>query len=160
MLRNGSDSTSLSYDLRALAGFCASRPGYPRRSHAARRVRPIVPSHQWPDDAALWWSSGAESIQRLAAAEVALSPAWNGRPFLANKKDGRNFQIVWSAGGIVARDNRVIPKGTPHVEGAYKFLAFAARPDIGAASMKGIPYSVRQTAAHDLLSDEERGQLP
>ena len=108
----------------------------------------------------LWWSSGAESIQRLASAEVVMSTAWNGRPFLANKNDGRDFRIVWEAGGIVAMDNWVILNGSPKVESAYSFLAFAARPDIGAAFMKGIPYGVGQTGAYELLTEEERGQLP
>jgi putative spermidine/putrescine transport system substrate-binding protein len=108
----------------------------------------------------LWWGSGAESVQRLAAGEVVMTTAWNGRPYLANKNDGRNFKIVWPAGGIVMMDYWVVLKGSPNLDAAYKFLNFASKPEVGAAFMKGIPYGVTTKASYDLLSDEERSGLP
>ncbi|MCA3573759.1 MAG: ABC transporter substrate-binding protein [Aestuariivirga sp.] len=108
----------------------------------------------------LWWNSGAESVQRLASGEVVMTTAWNGRPFLANKNDKKNFKIVWGAGGIVMMDSWVILKGSPNLESAYAFLKFVSEPEAGAAFMKGIPYGVSTKASYDLLSDEERANLP
>ncbi|MGY4430822.1 putative spermidine/putrescine transport system substrate-binding protein [Bradyrhizobium sp. F1.13.1] len=73
----------------------------------------------------IWWTAGAQAPQLLADGQVVMTMAWNGRITAANKDSGKHFAIMWDAaqGNL---DYWVIPKGSPHLDEAYKFMAFAA----------------------------------
>jgi putative spermidine/putrescine transport system substrate-binding protein len=108
----------------------------------------------------LWWKSGAESIQRLAAGEVVMTAAWNGRPWTANKNDGRHFVIAWSAGHVLGVDSWAVLKGSENADAAHKLLALWATPEIEAPRMELIPYSGPNVHVYELLSPELSAQLP
>ena len=44
----------------------------------------------------VWWEKGSQPPQLLAAGEVAMTDAYNGRIAAANDKDKKNFKIVWT----------------------------------------------------------------
>ncbi|WP_170314082.1 ABC transporter substrate-binding protein [Lichenihabitans psoromatis] len=94
----------------------------------------------------VWWEAGAQAPQILASGEVAMTTAWNGRIFNANK-EGRKFRIVWDH-EILDSDLWVIPKGAKHPDASLAFIKFAVEPKILADTTKFIPYGpVRKTAA-------------
>ena len=71
----------------------------------------------------IWWETGAQPQQLLAAGEVVMSAAYSGRVANINADEGKNFQIVWP-GSIYAMDSWVIMKGGPNTSGAMDVLAF------------------------------------
>jgi len=87
----------------------------------------------------VWWEAGAQAPQLLSDGQVVMTSAWNGRIYNAVKKEGKNFKIVWDRQQL-DYDYWVIPKGTPDIENAYKFIAYAARPDVMANQTKYISY--------------------
>ncbi|MCK0197148.1 ABC transporter substrate-binding protein [Ancylobacter sp. 6x-1] len=87
----------------------------------------------------VWWEAGAQPPQLLATGEVVMTTAWNGRIFDANKKDGKNFKIVWD-GQLLDWDLWAIPKGVKDMDAAYKFIEFAQSPVPQAEQTKYISY--------------------
>lgn len=79
----------------------------------------------------VWWTAGAQPAQLLADGQVVMSLAWNGRIYDAVKNSGQHFAIMWD-GAMVNGNALVVPKGAPHLEDAYKFLAFAGSPRVQA----------------------------
>ncbi|EKJ94900.1 ABC transporter substrate-binding protein [Bradyrhizobium lupini HPC(L)] len=87
----------------------------------------------------VWWGAGAQPPQLLADGEVTMTTAYNGRIYDAIKNSGKDFQIVWD-GAALDWDMWAIPKGTPRMELAKKFVAFASKPENLATQTKYIPY--------------------
>lgn len=97
-----------------------------------------------------WWEAGAQPPQWLAAGDVIMTSAYNGRITAANK-EGRNFKIVWD-GQNFTFDSWVIIKGSPNVEKAYDFLKLAGQADRQAVLSSEISYgptNVKAVAAVD-----------
>lgn len=78
----------------------------------------------------IWWTSGAQPAQLLADGQVVMTSAWNGRISDAVKNSGKHFQIMWDAAKWGTGNVWVIPKGGPNLDNAYKFIAFAASPQV------------------------------
>lgn len=108
----------------------------------------------------VWWSSGAEFINRLASGDYAMTYAWNGRITDANLKDGRDFKIVWEAGYSYTNNHWVIPKGSPNIEQAYQLLKFLSEPKQQAAFMNKVAYSTASKKGTDLLEAKRREVMP
>ena len=85
-----------------------------------------------------WWEAGAQPPQWLAAGDVVMTSAYNGR-ISAAIKEGRNFKIVWN-GQCYALDSWVIVKGSPNLDQAYEFIKFASQPQIQAVLSAEMPY--------------------
>ena len=85
-----------------------------------------------------WWEAGAQPPQWLAAGDVVMTSAYNGR-ISAAIKEGRNFKIVGN-GQAYALDSWVIVKGSPNIDLAYEFIKFTSRPETQAVSASAIPY--------------------
>ena len=97
-----------------------------------------------------WWERGAQPPQWLAAGEVAMTNAYNGRIAAANATDGRNFAIVW-ANNLYTLDSWVIMKGSPNKARALEFLKFVGQPEIQAGLPPRIPYGVTAKGANERL---------
>lgn len=106
----------------------------------------------------LWWTSGAEPIERLAAGDVAMSAAFNGRVASANQS-GRNFALLWD-GQVYGIDYWGIVKGTPNRKAAERFVAFASRPEVQAEFPRHITYGVTNRKAIALIDPKLAAQLP
>jgi len=68
-----------------------------------------------------WWEAGAHAIQYLAAGDVVMSPAYNGR--VAAVQNETNLQMVWN-GGIYDMDFFVIPRGAKNITQGIDFITF------------------------------------
>ena len=87
----------------------------------------------------IWWEAGAQPPQILADGQASIVSAWNGRIFNAVVADKKPFKIVWDQQGL-DWDWWAIPKGTPKLDAAYKFLSFASGPEPQAEQTKYISY--------------------
>jgi putative spermidine/putrescine transport system substrate-binding protein len=76
---------------------------------------------------AVWWQSGAQSMQLVQDGEVPLIYAWNGRIQDAIRR-GAPYKINFNQGRI-ENDCYGILKGAPHTEKAVKFLREALKPE-------------------------------
>ena len=87
----------------------------------------------------VWWQAGAQPPQLLASHEVVMTTAWNGRIQNPIDHDHAPFKIVWS-NEIIEYDMISIPKGSPNLDMAYKYLAYVAEPENNARLGQFIPY--------------------
>jgi putative spermidine/putrescine transport system substrate-binding protein len=104
----------------------------------------------------IWWEAGAQPPQILADGQAAIVSAWNGRIFNAIKNDGKKFQIVWDA-QAPDYDLWAIPKGSPRLDAAYKFVSYASQPDKMADQTKYISYG---PANKDAIPNVDPAILP
>lgn len=107
----------------------------------------------------VWWEAGAQPPQLLASGEVAMTTAWNGRIFNANKADHKHFQIVWD-GQLQDWDLWGIPKGVKSTDASYAFLKFASSPQAQAEQTKFISYGPALLAATPFVDKEILKDLP
>ena len=107
----------------------------------------------------IWWTAGAQPPQMLAAGDVAMTTAYNGRIAAANNADKKDFKIVWT-GSLFTIDSWVILKGSPNVDAATKFLAYMGKPENQAKLPTKITYGVTNKAATPLIAAEYLPGLP
>ncbi len=105
-----------------------------------------------------WWEAGAQPPQYLMAGDVVMSSAYNGR-IQAAKTSGANLKVVWD-GNLYQFDDWAIPKGTPNLDAAYDFIAFAMRPEQQKLYTEKMAYGPSNTAAAALLSKDLEVDLP
>jgi putative spermidine/putrescine transport system substrate-binding protein len=107
----------------------------------------------------VWWEAGAQPPQLLASHEVVMSTAWNGR--IQNPIDHEHapFRIVWT-NQIIEYDMISIPKGSPHLDLAYKYLAYVAEPENNARLGQFIPYGPVVKGADKFVPEDTLAKLP
>ena len=81
----------------------------------------------------------AQPPQLLADGQVTMSSAWNGRIYKAINEDKKPFAIMWDHAALDWQGWTVV-KGSKKVDLAYKFMAFAGRPDRQADQTNYISY--------------------
>ena len=91
-------------------------------------------------DQIVWWEAGAQPPQMLADGEVTMTTAYNGRIFSARMLENQPFVIIWD-GQMLDIGQLVVVSGTPNLDAAMRFLAFATTSDSMAAVGGYIPYS-------------------
>ncbi len=107
----------------------------------------------------VYWKSGAQPPQMLAAGDVVMTTAYNGRVTAANDKDKKNFKMVWKDTPYTM-DSWVIMKGTPNKADAEKLLEFMGRAENQAKLPKYIRYGVTNRDASKQIDPSLMGDLP
>ena len=99
-----------------------------------------------------FWQQGAEAPQALISGELAMSTAFNGRIYSA-QKDGGPVDLNWND-SLIQYDYWVVPKGSPNAENAMKLIAFItqAGPQAGFANETSFG-PVNQNAYDDIPDD-------
>ena len=105
-----------------------------------------------------WWEAGAQPPQWLAAGDVVMSSAYNGR-IAAAQKEGKNLKIVWN-GSIYDIDHWTIVKGSKNKDMAMKFIAFANQADRQAVYSQNIPYGPTNNDAIAQIDPKLAADLP
>ena len=105
-----------------------------------------------------WWESGAQPPQWLAAGDVVMTSAYNGRIFKM-VSEGRNFTTVWD-GQIYTLDGWAIVSGTENIDAAYDFLKIANQAERQAVLSNAIPYGTIEPTAMARVKPEVAAQLP
>lgn len=99
-----------------------------------------------------WWASGSEIQQLLRDKVVDLAQTFDARaqllidqgaPLEINREQAKLYWNYW-----------VIPKGSPNLQNAQKFIEFATRADRQAARARLIPYGPSNLNAYKLMPDE------
>ncbi|TBV04367.1 ABC transporter substrate-binding protein [Phytopseudomonas dryadis] len=96
-----------------------------------------------------WWGSGDESQQLLASGDASLGMFWNGR-VNALQGQGAPVAINWQQ-NLVTGDFLVIPRGTPNLEAARQFMAYATSPEPQAAFAELTGYAPVNLSASELV---------
>ena len=107
----------------------------------------------------VWWQAGAQPPQLLASHEVVMTTAWNGRIQNPIEHEHAPFKIVWN-NEIIEYDMISIPKGSPHLDLAYKYLAYVAQPENNARLGQFIPYGPVVKDAVKFVPPETLPKLP
>lgn len=107
----------------------------------------------------IWWAAGAQAPQLLADGQVVMTSAYSGRIYDAVKNFGKHFEIMWHA-AQQGPDLWVVPKGSPRVDDAYKFIAFAASANSQADLTRYIPYSPTNKDGMALIDPSILPNLP
>lgn len=105
-----------------------------------------------------WWEAGAQPPQWLAAGDVVMSSAYNGR-ISAAKKEGTALELVWD-GSVYALDYWAIPRGSENMDQIYDFLAIAADPANQMAYSQNVPYGPTISSAVDKMTPELLAEMP
>lgn len=106
----------------------------------------------------VWWEAGAQPPQLLASGDLVMTSVYNGR-IAAARKEGRNLEIVWN-GSIYDFDYWAIPKGSPNLADAYKYIEFASRPAPQAQFSAEVPYGPTNNAAVGTMDPAIAATLP
>lgn len=110
------------------------------------------------DDIVKFWESGAQSAQLMADGETVMGVAWNGR--IADLQDqGVPVEISWE-GGMLVFNHYAVLKGSPNVENAMKFIAFATMAIPQARRSILLPYGFTNNKAAEYLSEDVLQRLP
>ena len=105
-----------------------------------------------------FWNSGAEGPQLIIDKQVTVGSAWNGRIAAANEQ-GARIGFTWNQ-GVLQYDNWLVPKGAANPENAWRFLAFAARPENQAKFVEHILYAPPNSNAYKLIAGDRAKLLP
>lgn len=76
---------------------------------------------------AVWWTTGAQSMQVIINGDCVMGTAWNGRPYQLMQKESAPLGVAWK-NGILHESWWTIPKGAKNVDAAYKLLNFMLDP--------------------------------
>lgn len=126
----------------------ATPAGVDRAFKALDRIKPSIQ----------WWQAGAQPAQWLAAGDVVMSTAYNGRIDAANQ-GGKHLGIVWNQ-QIYSLDYWALVRGSPFRDQGMKLIAFMSQPERLARLPERIPYGVPNTAATALIPPAIAEQLP
>ncbi|MNZ22131.1 Spermidine/putrescine-binding periplasmic protein precursor [compost metagenome] len=118
---------------------------------AFRKLDQIKPNIQW-------WEAGAQPLQWLAAGDVVMTSAYNGRVATA-QKEGRPFVMQWD-GSLYDLDHWAIVKGSKNKALAEQFIAKANDPQHQKVFAEAIPYGPTNTHTIDLIDPAIQPILP
>lgn len=105
-----------------------------------------------------FWDAGSQPVEWMAAGNVALSTAYNGR-IIMGKKEGKPMDFVWK-NQIYNIDAWAIPTNAPHKEQAMQFLKIANDAANQAKFSELMPYGPTNTKAITLIPAEAAKDLP
>ena len=105
-----------------------------------------------------WWESGAQPPQWLAAGDVAMTSAYNGRISTA-VAEGQDFATIWD-GQVYTLDGWAIVSGSENLDAAYDFLNLANQAERQAVLSNAIPYGTIHPAAASAVAADVQPQLP
>jgi putative spermidine/putrescine transport system substrate-binding protein len=105
-----------------------------------------------------FWDAGSQPVEWLAANNVAMSTAYNGRIIMA-AKEGKPLTYVWT-NQISNIDAWAVPANSPHKAEAMEFLKVANTAENQAKFSSLMPYGPTNVDATALLSPEVSANLP
>ncbi len=107
---------------------------------------------------AIWWTSGAQSMQAIQSGDVDMLSLWNRRAQAA-KDAGAPVTIVWNQ-GLYSIEGWGIPKGTPRADIAKQFVRFCADAKRQAVLTQTLAYGLTNRKAFELITLQRAPLLP
>ena len=120
-----------------------------RAFKSLERIKPHV---------AVWWTSGAQSMQLIQSGEVDMLACYNGRSQAAID-GGAPVTIEWNQ-GLSLIEGWGIPKGTPRAEMAKEFVRFCASPRQQAIITDELAYGPTNLKAYEFIQPKRAAMLP
>lgn len=107
----------------------------------------------------VFWESGAQPIQLLANNVVVMSSVYNGR--IWNAKTNEHLKVDWTThGGLLEVEYWVVPKNSPNVGEAMKFIRHSLMKKQQAAFSNQIAYAPVNLSAMTDITENVREALP
>lgn len=107
---------------------------------------------------AVWWTSGAQNTQLLQSGEVDATDTWGARAYAA-MESGAPVRMMWNQ-GLYSMDGWCIPKGTPRLDLARKFIRFVLRPEQQAVYSSTVANGPTNLKAYDTIPRARAEILP
>ena len=107
----------------------------------------------------VWWQAAPQPSLLLTADKVVMSSAYALWVDDEQHKRGKNLKIVWN-GSLHDFDSWAIPKGAPRIADAYKFIAFASKPENQKAFAMELAYGPTNRKTLPLLEPKLANTLP
>jgi putative spermidine/putrescine transport system substrate-binding protein len=126
----------------------ATKQGVDRAFRKLDQIRPDT----------VWWEAAPQPAVFLAANRIVMSSAYT-LWIDAEQKRGKNFKIVWN-GSLYDFDSWAIPKATPRIANAYRFIAFASKPENQKAFSQELAYGPANQKALSMLGPKLANTLP
>lgn len=92
---------------------------------------------------------------KMIGGEAALGVIYSGEAIYTQRENPDLAYVIPEEGTNVWLDSWVIPKNAPNKENAEKFIDFMCRADIALMNFDYITYSTPNTAAQELIEDED-----
>jgi len=102
-------------------------------------------------DHTIWWTDVAQPVELLVSGKAVIASQYNGRLFDAAAVRGHPIEIVWDA-QVSELSALAIPKGTPRLRDALRFIRFATGTRPLADQAKYIAYGPARRSSMKLVS--------
>lgn len=106
----------------------------------------------------IWWEAAAQPGTLLSAGNLVMSSAYT-LWFDPEQPGNQHFKIAWDK-SLYDVDSWAIPKGTPRLPEAYRFIAFASAPEHQKTLSERLTYGPTNKNALPLLPAELARSLP
>jgi putative spermidine/putrescine transport system substrate-binding protein len=106
----------------------------------------------------VWWEAAAQPGALMAAGVVSMSSAYT-LWFDPAEDRNRHTHIVWRQ-SLYDLDSWAIPKGSPKLDEAYRFIAFASSPERQRALSEHMAYGPTNRSTLQLLPASLAGNIP
>ncbi len=101
-------------------------------------------------DEVIWWDAGSQTPQRLADGEVVFGSTYNGRLFSVIEEDKQPIAMLWDW-QVFDLDGWIVPKDTPKLDEALKYIYFATDTQRLADQAKYISYGPARLSSAPLV---------
>jgi putative spermidine/putrescine transport system substrate-binding protein len=106
----------------------------------------------------LWWEAAPQPAAYLAAGNLVMTSAYT-LWFEPDRRAKPSFRLAWDQ-SLYDVDSWAIPKGSPRVSDAYRFIAFASRPERQKALSDALAYGPANRKAVKLLDARRAQAIP
>ena len=97
---------------------------------------------------------------KMIGNEAAIGVIYSGEAIYTQRENPDLEYVIPKEGTNVWIDGWVIPKNAPNKENAEKFIDFMCRPDVALKNFEYITYGTPNTAARELIEDEDLKNSP
>lgn len=150
-------SAKLNLEVALLADGVSTRDIYAVLATPAGIDRAFAKLEQVKSDL-LFWEGGQQPFELIAADQVVMTAAYNGR-VTAARKGGLPVETVWT-NIVYSLDFWVVARGTPNLNAAYDFLSYVSQPQPLARMAERIPYGPANLNAIPLVDATITPELP
>jgi putative spermidine/putrescine transport system substrate-binding protein len=106
----------------------------------------------------LWWEAAPQPAAYLASGSFVMTSAYT-LWFEPDRREKPSFRLAWDE-SLYDVDSWAIPKGTPRASDAYRFIAFASRPEQQKVLSDTLAYGPTNRKAVRLLDAQRAGAIP
>jgi putative spermidine/putrescine transport system substrate-binding protein len=150
-------SAKYTLEIALLADGVAPADVYPMLATDAGLERAFRKLDQIKSDT-IWWEAAAQPGVQLSAGNLAMSSAY-ALWFDPAQPRNRHFRIAWDE-SLYDVDSWAIPRGSPRLTAAYRFIAFASAPERQKVLSERLPYGPTNKKALPLLQADLAKSLP